>query len=109
MQALKVCITDHARTVVDTFIAHCQAYKRAALKYHPDKAPREERDEAERKFKQARLLPSDPDLKPSASKGQTSFHGHLCIVLLGMLSVRLAGLGVVGMVKCRMHATSHIA
>jgi len=41
--------------------AHCmycrQAYKRAALKYHPDKVPSEERDEAERKFKQAR-----PDL-----------------------------------------------
>jgi len=34
-----------------------QAYKRAALKYHPDKVPSEERDEAERKFKQAR-----PDL-----------------------------------------------
>ena len=34
-----------------------QAYKRAALKYHPDKVPSEERDDAERKFKQAR-----PDL-----------------------------------------------
>ncbi len=38
-------------------ISHAQAYKRAALKYHPDKVPSEERCEAEKKFKQARLIP----------------------------------------------------
>lgn len=40
-----------------------QAYKRAALKYHPDKAAAGERDEAEKKFKQvnaANTILSDP-------------------------------------------------
>ena len=40
-----------------------QAYKRAALKYHPDKATAGDRDEAEKKFKQvnaANSILSDP-------------------------------------------------
>ena len=40
-----------------------QAYKRAALRYHPDKASAEEREEAEKKFKQvnaANVILSDP-------------------------------------------------
>ncbi len=40
-----------------------QAYKRAALRYHPDKAVADEREEAEKKFKQvgaAHAILSDP-------------------------------------------------
>ncbi len=55
------CIID------DTILSHhwplVQAYKRAALKYHPDKASADDRDEAEKKFKQvnaANSILSDP-------------------------------------------------
>ena len=53
----------HAGPVFDTVASNRQAYKRAALKYHPDKVPREERDEAERKFKQARPPPLSLQIK----------------------------------------------
>ena len=42
---------------------NAQAYKRAALKYHPDKASADDRGEAEKKFKQvnaANSILSDP-------------------------------------------------
>jgi len=55
------CIID------DTILSHhwplVQAYKRAALKYHSDKASADDRDEAEKKFKQvnaANSILSDP-------------------------------------------------
>ena len=54
-------------------VVHGQAYKRAALKYHPDKVPREERDEAERKFKQARLF----SCEALHVMGQVSVSHHL--------------------------------
>ena len=50
-------ISDPENVPKARLISHAQAYKRAALKYHPDKVPSEERCEAEKKFKQARLIP----------------------------------------------------
>lgn len=51
-----------------------QAYKRAALKYHPDKATAGDRDEAEKKFKQvnaANSILSDPAKRQRYDAGRT--------------------------------------
>ena len=50
-----------------------QAYKRAALRYHPDKASAEEREEAEKKFKQvnaANVILSDPAKRQRYDAGE---------------------------------------
>lgn len=64
-----------------------QAYKRAALKYHPDKATAGDRDEAEKKFKQvnaANSILSDPAKRQRYDAGEIPFrpllHGTgMCI------------------------------
>ncbi|BDA47764.1 DnaJ homolog subfamily C member 7 [Coccomyxa sp. Obi] len=51
-----------------------KAYKRAALRYHPDKAVAEEREEAEKKFKQvgaAHAILSDPAKRQKYDAGWT--------------------------------------
>ena len=56
--------------------SHLQAYKRAALKYHPDKASADERGEAEKKFKQvnaANTILSDPAKRQRYDAGVCRF------------------------------------
>lgn len=56
------------------FLHTCaQAYKRAALRYHPDKAVAEEREDAEKKFKQvgaAHAILSDPAKRQKYDAGE---------------------------------------
>ena len=87
---------------------HClliaQAYKRAALKYHPDKAAAGERDEAEKKFKQvnaANTILSDPAKRQRYDAGRPpcflsageigTFRGYPCACCL--LSAAMQGAG----------------
>ena len=63
-----------------------QAYKRAALKYHPDKASAGERDEAEKKFKQvnaANTILSDPAKRQRYDAGKNPFYPLLRKALVG--------------------------
>lgn len=66
-----------------------QAYKRAALRYHPDKAPAEERVEAEKKFKQvgaAHAILSDPSKRQKYDAGEPRLHLKVCA--LAMVAAR---------------------
>ena len=59
-----------------------QAYKRAALRYHPDKAVAEEREEAEKKFKQvgaAHAILSDPAKRQKYDAGARLLHTLLML------------------------------
>ena len=56
--------------------SYLQAYKRAALKYHPDKASADDRGEAEKKFKQvnaANSILSDPAKRQRYDAGVCRF------------------------------------